>query len=105
MNFASVRIITGDISRLVGFYETALGAAATWFTPDFAEVTTPGATLAIGSDRTVALFGAGAARPAANASVIVEFQTDDVDAVYQERRDALGEVVQTPTTMPWGNRS
>ena len=105
MNFASVRIITGDIGRLAAFYEAALGTTATWFTPDFAEITTPGATLAIGSDRTVALFGMGVARPAAGVSVIIEFLVDDVDAAYQERLDALGEVVQTPTTMPWGNRS
>jgi uncharacterized glyoxalase superfamily protein PhnB len=105
MNLTSVRIITGDIKRLVGFYERATGAAATWFTGDFAEVTSPLATLAIGSDRTVALFGDGVARPADNRSVIIEFHVDDVDAAYQELAGWLGEVVQRPTTMPWGNRS
>jgi uncharacterized glyoxalase superfamily protein PhnB len=105
MNFTSVRIITGDINGLVGFYERATGATATWFTADFAEVTSPLATLAIGSDRTVALFGDGVAEPASNRSVIIEFQVDDVDAAYQELAGWLGEVVQRPTTMPWGNRS
>jgi len=105
MDFVSVRVITGDISRLVGFYERVTGTAATWFTEDFAEVGTSRATLAIGSTRTVALFGEGSARPAANQSVIIEFQVADVDQLYQDGGDVLGAVVQPPTTMPWGNRS
>ena len=107
MNFTSVRVITGDIKRLTGFYERATGATATWYTDDFAEITSPLATLAIGSDRTVALFGEGVARPADNHSVIIEFLLDDVDAAYQELAGWLGpgQVVQPPATMPWGNRS
>ena len=72
MNFVSIRIITGDIKRLVGFYERATGVPATWYTEDFAEITTPRATLAIGSTRTVPLFGPGVARPADNHTVIIE---------------------------------
>ena len=105
MNFVSVRVITGDMHRLVGFYERATGMSATWYTDDFAEVSTPAATLAIGSARTVPLFAPGAARPADNHSVILEFLVDDVDAAYKELADTLGDVVQEPTTMPWGNRS
>jgi hypothetical protein len=30
MNFVSIRIITADINRLVGFYERATGVPATW---------------------------------------------------------------------------
>ena len=105
MNFVSVRVITGDMNRLVGFYERATGASATWYTEDFAEVATPVATLAIGSARTVPLFAPGAARPADNHSVILEFLVDDVDAAYKELADTLEDVVQPPTTMPWGNRS
>jgi hypothetical protein len=36
INFVSIRIITGDIKRLVGFYERATGVTATWSTEDFA---------------------------------------------------------------------
>ena len=106
MNFVSIRIITGDIKRLVGFYERATGLPATWSTEDFAEITTPRATLAIGSTRTVALFGPGAARPADNHTVIIEFLVDDVDKARQELAGLIDDdVVQEPTTMPWGNRS
>ena len=70
-----------------------------------AEIVTPGATLALAAERTMALFGSPAARPAANASVIIEFRVDDVDAAYETIRPLTREVVQKPTTMPWGNRS
>jgi len=105
MNFVSVRIITADIQRLVAFYEQALGMTPTWFTEDFAEIATPTATLAIGSTRTLALFGADVAQAAANRSVILEFLVEDVDARHSALSAIRPETVQPPTTMPWGNRS
>jgi catechol 2,3-dioxygenase-like lactoylglutathione lyase family enzyme len=105
MNFVSIRIITGDIKRLVGFYERATGVPATWSTEDFAEIAFPRATLAIGSTRTVALFAPSAARPADNHTVIIEFLVDDVDKAHQELAGLVDGLVQEPTTMPWGNRS
>ena len=105
MNLVSMRIITDDIKRLVGFYEAVTGVAATWATEEFAELATPSCTLAFGSRRTMELFGAGAARPADNHTVIVEFLVDDVDRDYQRVAKLSGEVVQAPTTLPWGNRS
>ncbi|MEV4601632.1 VOC family protein [Amycolatopsis sp. NPDC049253] len=105
MNFASLRIITGDVGRLVAFYERVSGHAARWSTPDFAEVGFPSCTLAIGSTRTVGLFAAGSAEAGKNRSVIVEFIVDDVDARYAELSEWLEEVVTPPTTMPWGNRA
>jgi len=105
MIFASVRIITGQVGRLADFYEQVTGQTARRYTPDFAEVVLPGATLAIGSTATVKLFGEGSAEPAANRTAIVEFRVDDVDAEFARLRDVIGEVVQEPTTMPWGNRS
>ncbi len=105
MNFVSIRIITGDIKRLVGFYEAVTGLSANWYTEDFAELATPSGTLAIGSTRTVALFGEGVARPADNRSAIIEFRVEDVDKQYEKLAAAVGDFVQRPTTMPWGNRS
>ncbi|MFF5225923.1 VOC family protein [Dactylosporangium sp. NPDC000521] len=105
MIFASVRIITGDVGRLADFYEQVTGQAARRYTPDFAEVALPGATLAIGSAATVKLFGEGSAEPSANRTAIIEFRVDDVDAEFARLRGMIGEFVQEPTTMPWGNRS
>ncbi|MER7500804.1 VOC family protein [Nonomuraea pusilla] len=105
MDFVSIRIITGDIARLVGFYERATGVRARWAGEDFAELVTASATLAIGSTRTVPLFAPGAAGPADNRSVIVEFLVEDVDGVCQNLAGFVEEFVTEPTTMPWGNRS
>ena len=104
MDFVSVRIITDDIKRLVQFYE-GLGLKAVWYTDDFAELSSATCTLAIGSKRTMDLFGAGAATPAANRSVILEFRVDDVDDTFGRLEGQLTDVVQQPTTQPWGNRS
>jgi predicted enzyme related to lactoylglutathione lyase len=105
MKFVSTRIITGDVSELVSFYETVTGISAVWGNELFAEIPTPIGTLALGSVKTVPLFGEGSAEPAANRSVIVEFIVDDVDAEYERLRRNLADVVTEPTTMPWGNRA
>ncbi len=105
MDFVSIRIITADVARLVEFYERVTGVAAAWATPDFAEIGTAHGTLAIASTRTVGLLAPGSARPADNHSVITEFLVDDVDRVYRALRGSLTDVVNEPTTMPWGNRS
>jgi predicted enzyme related to lactoylglutathione lyase len=101
MNLTSIRLITADVTRLTDFYSLVTGLPARRWTPDFAELTTPGgATLAIGSTATVPW-----AASATNRSAIVEFRVDDVDADYARIREAVDDVVQEPTTMPWGNRS
>ena len=104
-SLVSVRLITDDVARLVDFYETVSGMPVRWSTPDFAELETPAGRLAIGSTRTVGLFGEGAVRAADNHSAILEFLVDDVDAEYERIRQTTTEFVITPTTMPWGNRS
>ena len=105
MDFRSVRIITGDIGRLVGFYERVTGVTATWFTPEFAELATPHATLAIGSTQTFAQFVPDGTELGGSSGLIIEFLADDVDKTYQDLAEVLGDVLKQPTTMPWGNRS
>jgi predicted enzyme related to lactoylglutathione lyase len=105
MDFVSIRIITGDVARLVDFYERATGVQASWSTQDFAELKTASATLAIASTRTVPLFAPDAARPSDNRSVIIEFLVDDVDGIHENLTGFVEDFVNKPTTMPWGNRS
>ncbi len=107
MELVSTRIITADIDRLVTFYEAVTGLTATRHTADFAELRTLGATLALASTRTLALFGGHAAlAAAANRSAIIEFRVGDVDAEHARLEPLIGPaLVQPPTTMPWGNRS
>ncbi|WP_348271639.1 VOC family protein [Methylobacterium sp. Leaf111] len=103
---ASTRIITAEVNRLVVFYEMVTGLTATRYTPDFAKIRTPGATLAIGGTRKVALFGGDAvAEAAANRSSIIEFRVGDVDAEHARLASGIEVEVVQPPTMPWGNRS
>lgn len=105
MKAASLRIITADIKRLVAFLEKATALPARWATDDFAEIPAGSFTLAIGSTRTLAFFGEGVAQAATNKSVIIEFLVKNVDEDYERIKALSPEIVQEPTTMPWGNRS
>jgi catechol 2,3-dioxygenase-like lactoylglutathione lyase family enzyme len=105
MDLASIRMITDDLERVVGFYERITGVEAMRYTPVFAELIMPSCTLAIGHTQTTQLFGEDSARPADNHTVIIEFRVDDVDSEYERLQPLVSEWVQKPTTMPWGNRS
>lgn len=107
MKLVSLRIITADAKGLTDFYEKITGVEALRYTEDFAEIKTKVATLAIGSTRTLQLFGGeGIAEAAANRTAIIEFLVDDVDEVFGRlQNEGSVPVVQKPTTMPWGNRS
>lgn len=107
MNLVSIRIITSNIDGLVKFYEQITGLSVVQYTPDFAELKTPTATIAIGSTKTLQFFGGDdVAQPAQNRSVIIEFRVDDVEKDYERLADYLQDnMVQKPTIMPWGNKS
>ena len=105
MNFTSVRIITSDIKRLVSFFEAVTALSAKWYTEEFAEIVTKNGTLALGSVKTMSFFGEGIIEPGINKNTIIEFHVDNVDEAYERIKNFIGDMVQAPTTMPWGNRS
>lgn len=102
MKFASVRIIAADIGAMVAFYEMVTGIKAQWLAPVFAEIVMPGATLAIGAVETVALWQEGSAEPAANRSLFIELQVEDIQSEYSRLKDNVA-LVHELKTMPWGN--
>ncbi len=105
MKLVSVRLITADVPRLVSFYEMVAKASAVWGNALFAEIPTSVGTLAIGSDKTVPLFGAGPRNPRPTAARSSSSSFADVDAEFDRLRKQLDDVVTEPTTMPWGNRA
>ncbi len=107
MNLVSIRIITANVNGLVKFYEHITGIPAVQYTPDFAELKTQSATLAIGSTKTLQFFGGeDIAQAAQNRTAIIEFRVDNIDQHYERLADFIQNyMVQKPTTMPWGNRS
>ena len=104
MKLASTRLVVRDIKAVVSFYEMVTGQVAEWLAPVFAEIVTPGATLALGSAETVALFKEGSAEAAANRTAILEFVVDDVDVEFA-RLSGKVDVVHEPKLMPRGNRT
>ena len=104
MKFASTRLIAADIKGMVAFYEMVTGLSADWLAPVFAEIVTPGATLAIGSVETVALWKEGSAEPGANRTAFIEFQVEDIDADYERLKDKV-QLVHELKMMPWGNKT
>ena len=104
VKFASTRLIAADIKGMVRFYEMVTQAKAEWLAPQFAEIVTDAATLAIGSEETVSLFQDGSAEPAANRTAILEFMVEDVDAEFERLKDDV-DLVHEPKLLPWGNRS
>jgi predicted enzyme related to lactoylglutathione lyase len=105
MDLASIRIITHDVDKLAAFYEMVTQTVAERPAPVFAEIRTASGILAIASTATVAMLGDHAPKPANNDSIIIEYLVADVDVEFARLKEALGDIVLEPTTMPWGNRS
>ncbi len=104
MKLASTRLIAADIKAMVSFYEMVTALSAEWLAPVFAEIVTPGATLAIGAAETVMFWQAGSAEPGANRTVSIEFQVEDIDAEYARLKDKVA-LVHALKMMPWGNKT
>jgi uncharacterized glyoxalase superfamily protein PhnB len=105
IKFASVRIATNELEKLIAFYTQLTDVTAVRLAPEFAEFRFEGATLAISSERLIKQLNGGVTIAAANRSAMLELQVDDVDAVHTRAKDAAMACAMPPTTMPWGNRS
>jgi catechol 2,3-dioxygenase-like lactoylglutathione lyase family enzyme len=108
MKLASTRIVTKDVPALARFYETLTQIAPVSPIGDpsvFVEFRNSGSLLAIGDERGVVRFNAGAAVGAANRSMIIEFEVLDVNADRARLDQVVTNWVMEPTDMPWGNRS
>ena len=104
MKLVHARLVTTDVPALSRFYENVLGVNAMG-SDDYVELRGPDSVLAISSKRSVDLFNAGAAEPAANRSVILDFQVNDVDQERARLAELVGQFVLEPTDQPWGSRS
>jgi predicted enzyme related to lactoylglutathione lyase len=102
VQLASVRVITDDLPRLVRFYEVLTGA-----TPQYLTDVTPSATFALSGPDRVAFISENTPCAGANNTAIVEFLVEDTEALYTTLKTEFDDldVVQEPTTMPWGNVS
>jgi len=104
MKLAQTRLVTTDVPGLAHFYQEVTGLVPIG-SEDYVEFRGGGTSLAISSKRSIDLFNGAAAEPAANQSVILDFEVDDVDAQRSRLRGTVETFVQEPTNQPWGNRS
>jgi uncharacterized glyoxalase superfamily protein PhnB len=104
MKLAAARIVTRDVAALARFYQRVTGVAPIG-SDEYVEVRVAGARLAISSESAVRMFGGGAATSAANRSLILDFEVEDVDVERARLDGVVVDWVLEPTTQPWGNRS
>jgi|SRR5579872_1344795 len=98
-------LITNDVPRLVAFYQAVLRISPKTSGDDYAEFQTGAGVLAVFSAVAQEKYIPGAAEPARNRSVILEFKVDDVDAEYKRLKTSVKLWVKPPTNQPWGTRS
>ena len=105
MKLSFARIVTTDVHGLAQFYRQVTGVVPRFLSDAYVEFTANGATLAISSQQTMEMYGAGAAQAGSNRSVIFDFQVEDVDRERARLDQLVNEFVLEPTNQPWGNRS
>ena len=98
-------LITGDVKRLVEFYEPLLALKAKKTGEDYAEFPTGVGVLAIFSEDALEKYIPGSAEAAKNRSVVLQFRVSNVDQEYQRLQSLVKSWVKPPTTQPWGTRS
>ena len=106
MTFKQTRLVTTNVATLTRFYETVSQAKAELLSSDYAQFQNePCKGLAIIAQATTLAYGDGVAEAAANRSVILDFEVDDVDAEYERLQQSVTDWVMAPKVMPWGARA
>lgn len=98
-------LITDHVPALVDFYTRVLGQPARRTGDVYAEFHTPTAVLAIFSAAAEEAYIPGSAQPGRNASAILEFRVDDVDAEFVRLQAIVRTWIKRPGNTPWGTRS
>ena len=105
MKFTHTCIVTENVERLGSFYQNVLQIEPQIYGEDYMEFPTECGTLSLFSVTAHERVAPDSIHPAANKSIILEFQVDDVDREYARLRQMEIEWVRPPKTESWGNRS
>lgn len=104
MKLRHARIITKDVPALARFYQEVTGIKPEG-SSDYLEFRTPEGAFAISSQQKMEEHGARATKPAANLSMVLDFEVEDVDKEHARLSQIVREFVLEPKDQPWGNRS
>lgn len=105
MQLKQTRLVTTDVVRLTRFYERIAAAQRKPGGHNYVELDATCAGLAIVGPNAVSAYGSEVVSPAANRSVILDFEVEDVDAEYERLLSLVNFWVSVPKTQPWGNRA
>jgi predicted enzyme related to lactoylglutathione lyase len=105
MNFNLTTIITQNLEKMSDFYQKLLQIEPQVYRNNYAMFTTDTASLALWRQSEAEKFGLDFMRSAANASMLIEFEVNDIDAEYQRLQSLSVDWVQEPTTFPWEMRA
>ena len=105
MKFTHSCIVTENVKQLGSFYQDVLQIEPQIYGEDYMEFPTECGTLSLFSVVAHERLAPSSIRPAANKSVILEFQVDDVDREYARLQQMEIKWVRLPTTESWGNRT
>jgi catechol 2,3-dioxygenase-like lactoylglutathione lyase family enzyme len=104
MKLRHARIVTKDVRALAQFYQEITGVKPEG-SDDYLEFRTSDGVFAISSQQKMDEHGAGATVPAANHSMVLDFEVEDVDKERARLESIVQQFVLDPKNQPWGNRS
>jgi uncharacterized glyoxalase superfamily protein PhnB len=105
MKLALVTIVTTNFEPMCTFYREVLQIEPQISRGNYAEFTLEAGLLALWRQSEAEAFGITPMRAAANHSVLIEFEVEDVDGEYARLKGLQLEWVQELTTQPWGHRA
>jgi uncharacterized glyoxalase superfamily protein PhnB len=105
MKLALVTIVTANLEPMRTFYQQVLQVEPQIYRGNYVEFTMEAGTLALWRQSEFETFGVAPMRGAANQSVLIEFEVEDVDREYTRLKALPMEWVQELTTQPWGHRA
>ena len=105
MKLALVTIVTANLEPMRTFYQQVLQVEPQIYRGNYVEFTMEAGTLALWRQSEWEAFGITSMRGAANQSVLIEFEVEDVDREYTRLKALPMEWVQEVTTQPWGHRA
>ena len=105
MKLALVTIVTQHLEQMRDFYRGVLHIEPQTYRGHYVEFPTAAGTLALWRQSEYETFGLGTLRGAANHSVMIEFEVEDVDREYGRLKGMQIEWIREPTTQPWGQRA
>jgi catechol 2,3-dioxygenase-like lactoylglutathione lyase family enzyme len=105
MKLALVTIVTANLEPMRSFYQDVLQIEPQIYRGNYVEFSLDAGTLALWRQSESEAFGIAPMRGAANDSVLIELEVEDVDGEYARLKRLELQWVQELTTQPWGHRA